>query len=118
MTPVLHLDLSTLPLFAWAFPMPKRRSDGRFHDTGLVRPYRPCPTDFREQFLEMGQSKEIEEHYRTNWRCIARWIEESGGDELRAERFNLAGRKTGGKLRPGRRARRYVMGQTLTEKPR
>lgn len=28
----------------------------------------------------------IAEHYATNWRCIARWIDESGGDELRAAR--------------------------------
>ncbi|MEY4839016.1 MAG: hypothetical protein RLZZ475_2875 [Pseudomonadota bacterium] len=111
----LAADILTLPLFAWAYPMPKRRSDGRFHDTGLVRPYRPCPADFRERFLEMGQSKEIEEHYRTNWRCIARWIEEAGGDTLRAERR----KQSGGTARPNlRRARRYVLGMTLTEKTR
>lgn len=108
---ILTADLITLPLFAWAFAMPKRRRDGRFHDTGLIRPYRPCPADFRERFLDMGQSKEIEEHYRTNWRCIARWIEECGGDDLRAERRT----RSGGTARPKlRRARRYVMGQTLT----
>lgn len=81
-------------------------------DTGMVRPYRPCPPDFRERFLEMGQSKEIEEHYRTNWRLIIRWIEESGGEELRAERA----KRTGSPLRPYLRssaARRYVLGQRL-----
>ncbi len=92
-------------------PALARRSDGRAHDTGLVRPYRPCPHDFRDRFLALGQSKEIEEHYRTNWRVIRRWINEAGGDDLRAERFELAGRKTGGKLRG--RASRYVMGMTL-----
>ena len=79
-------------------------------DTGMIRPYRPCPHDFRETFLRLGQSKEIEEHYRTNWRVIRRWIEECGGYELRAERFAIAGAKTGGKLR----AKRYVLGRTLT----
>lgn len=90
--------------------MRTKRADGRSHDTGLVRPYRPCPNDFRETFLMLGQSKEIEEHYRTNWRVIRRWIEEAGGDSLRAERFQLAGAKTGGRLR----ARRYVLGLRLT----
>lgn len=92
----------------------KHRSDGRPHDTGLVRPYRPCPADFRDRFLELGYSKEIEEHYRTNWRVIARWIEEAGGEALRAERFKVAGARTGGKLRS--RASRYVLGRTLTVK--
>jgi len=93
-------------------PPTKCRTDGRNHDTGMLRPYRPCPADFRERFLEMGQSKEIEEHYRTNWRCIIRWIDESGGDALRAERFAIAGKRTGGRLSPERR-RRYVLGRTL-----
>jgi hypothetical protein len=66
---------------------------------GFVRPYRPCPRDFRETFLVLGWDRAIEEHYRTNWRCIRRWIEECGGIELRMARFALAGAKTGGKLR-------------------
>lgn len=79
-------------------------------DTGLVRPYRPCPPDFREQYLRLGQTKEIEEHYRTNWRVIRRWIDDAGGDALREERAAVSG----GFVRPKqRRARRYVMGQTL-----
>lgn len=94
----------------------KRRTDGRLHDTGLLRPYRPCPADFRERFLEMGWDG-IDEHYRTNWRVIYRWIEECGGDALRAERFAIAGRKTGGRLQPERR-KRYVLGMTLTRKAR
>lgn len=28
----------------------------------------------------------IDEHYRTNWRCIRRWILESGGETLREAR--------------------------------
>lgn len=88
----------------------KRRTDGRTHDTGTIRPYRPCPADFRERYLEMGQSKEIEEHYRTNYRCIRRWIEENGGDKLRAERRAI----TGCPERPYLRARNYVLGRTLS----
>lgn len=80
---------------------------------GLIRPYRPCPPDFREVYLANGWDGPlgpIDEHYGTNWRCITRWIEECGGDELRAERARL----TGAPLRPKRRrAFRYVAGRTL-----
>lgn len=81
-------------------------------DTGLKRPTRPCPRDFRETYLQLGQSKEIEDHYRTNWRVIIRWIEESGGDELRQARSAVSGQP----VRPGSRsdrARRYVLGLML-----
>lgn len=77
--------------------MPAKRQP----DTGLVQPYRPCPGDFRERFLELGQSKELEEHYRTNWRVIRRWIEETGGDELREARARRSGSKTRPYLRTG-----------------
>lgn len=79
-------------------------------DTGTIRPYRPIPPDFRAVYLRMGQGKEIEEHYRTNWRVIRRWIEEGGGEELRAERAKVSG----GFVRPNQRAKRYVLGRTLT----
>jgi hypothetical protein len=52
---------------------------------GRVRPYRPCPTDFREHFIELGW-QDIAEHYATNWRVIARWIDESGREDLRTAR--------------------------------
>lgn len=97
-------------------PHENLRSDGRPHDTGMVRPYRRCPADFREQFLLLGYSKEIEEHYRTNWRVIRRWIEESGGEELRAARRAISGGTARPKLRSGSRARRYVLGRTLAVK--
>ena len=29
---------------------------------GGVRPYRPCPPDFREVFMQLSQLREIEEH--------------------------------------------------------
>jgi hypothetical protein len=86
-----------------------RRSDGRAHDTGTVNPYRPCPPDFREVFLEMGWDG-IVDHYRTNWRCIRRWIEESGGEELRAARRAI----TGCTARPKLRSRNYVLGNRLS----
>lgn len=95
-------------------PHEKLRSDGRPHDTGLVRPYRPCPADFREVFLRLGQSKEIEEHYHTNWRVIRRWIEECGGDRLRAERRKISGGTERPSLRAENRAKRYVLGRKLT----
>jgi hypothetical protein len=85
---------------------PKRR----VWDTGMIRPYRAAPADFREVYLRLGQDKAIEEHFRTNWRCITRWIEECGGDELREARAAI----TGAKLKPHRRSKRYVMGRTLT----
>lgn len=62
-----------------------RRSDGRLHDTGLIRPYRPKPADFRETYVSMGWDG-IEDHYCTNWRVIRRWIEEEGKAELIAAR--------------------------------
>lgn len=81
---------------------------------GGVRPYRPLPSDFRERFLELGQSKELEEHYRTNWRVIRRWIEEAGGDDLRAARRAVSGGTARPTLRAESRAKRYVMGRTLS----
>ena len=84
-------------------------------DTGLVRPMRPLPADFRDVFCRLGQSKEIEEHYRTNWRVILRWIEEAGGDELRTARSAVSGQPVRPTLRSDR-AKRYVMGRTLRGK--
>jgi hypothetical protein len=75
------LDAATLPA------TPHRRR----WDTGTIKPMRPLPSDFRAVFLRLGQTKEIEEHYRTNWRVIRRWIDEAGGDELRAARARVSG---------------------------
>lgn len=72
---------------------------------GFTRPYRPCPPDFRERYLELGWSKELIEHYRTNWRCIARWIEEAGGEELRQARAAISGSRP----RPYRRSTAAVL---------
>lgn len=55
------------------------------NETGLVRPYRAKPADFRDRYLEMGWDG-IEDHYATNWRVIRRWILEEGREQLRADR--------------------------------
>lgn len=57
----------------------------RRNDTGLIRPYRPKPDDFRVRYIEMGWDG-LDEHYRCNWRCIRRWIMEEGREQLRAAR--------------------------------
>jgi len=79
-------------------------------DTGMVRPYRPAPKNFVEAYLRLGFSKELREELATNDRCIARWIEENGGDALRRQRSAI----TGNPLRKHNRSSRYVMGRTLT----
>lgn len=91
---------------------PRRRQP----DTGLIRPTRPCPADFRETYLAMGWDG-IEDHYRTNWRVIRRWIAEAGGDELKTARAAMVraeGRRT--LHHDGQRARRFVLGQALTKR--
>jgi hypothetical protein len=74
------------------------------------------PPDFRERYIEMGYGGAIEEHYHCSCRTIDKWIEVAGGEELRAARYAVAGAKTGGKLRPEKRARRYVLGLRLSGK--
>lgn len=51
----------------------------------------------------------ITDHYRTNDRIIRRWIDEAGGEQLRAARRAI----TKGHPNPSKRSR-YVMGRTLT----
>jgi len=55
-------------------------------DTGLIRPYRPKPSDFLETFARMGWDG-IDEHYRTNWRVIRRWYLEEGEDRCDQARY-------------------------------
>lgn len=71
---------------------------------GMTKPYRPKPTDFRETFIAIGWHG-IEDHYRTNWRVIRRWVEEEGFDDLRKARADFVRAK---------RRKRYVLGRTLT----
>jgi len=80
---------------------------------GARRPQRACPSDFRQTFLRLGQSKEIEEFYCTNWRVIRRWIEEAGGEELRTARRDISGGTARPALRAESRRKRYVLGRTL-----
>lgn len=69
---------------------------------GMLRPMRPCPRDFRETYLQIGWDG-IEDHYHANSRCIARWVEESGGEELRRARSAITRRPP----QPQRRSTRY-----------
>ena len=63
-------------------PEQKSRTAAR---CGRIKPYHPCPPDFRDRYIELGW-EDIAEHYATNWRVIARWIDETGREDLRAAR--------------------------------
>lgn len=73
------------------------------NETGLIRPRRPKPRDFRKRYLEMGWDREIEDHYRCNWRCIRRWIIEEGKDQLRADRAAVVAAERAAVRAPRRR---------------
>ena len=70
----------------------------RRNDTGLVRPYRPKPHDFRDRYIEMGWDG-LDEHYRCNWRCIRRWINEEGREDLVAARADAVRRRAADRRR-------------------
>lgn len=99
--------------------LPKRK---RKPDTGLIRPYRPCPPDFRETYIRMGWDG-LDGHYRTNWRVIRRWIilqiaedEAAGRIHLKAARTNwLAENGVNVRRRELRGSRRsdFVMGHRM-----
>lgn len=63
---------------------PEQRSRTKCRE-GRIRPYRPCPIDFREKYIELGWHY-VDAHYRAHWRTIARWIDETGRLELKAAR--------------------------------
>lgn len=63
---------------------PEQRSRMKSRE-GRIRPYRPCPADFRERYIELGWHY-VDAHYRAHWRTIARWIDETGRLELKAAR--------------------------------
>jgi len=52
---------------------------------GRLRPYRPCPADFRETYIRIGW-EEICDHYHAHWSTVARWIDETGRQDLRKAR--------------------------------
>ncbi len=62
------------------------RNPNRKAYDGHIRPQctRPLPADFREEYIRTGWDAQY--WYGTNWRVMVRWIEEAGGDELRAAR--------------------------------
>jgi hypothetical protein len=72
--------------------MAKRRGNFRQDRSTLIpvrtQRARPCPPDFREVYLDIGWDG-IEEHFGTSSRVVARWVDESGGDELRAARAEV-----------------------------
>lgn len=65
--------------------------DGVHYRVGTCRRYRSCPPDFAEMFIRFGWGRAIYDHYECSDRCIARWIDECGGDELRAKRAAVSG---------------------------
>lgn len=71
----------------------RQRTRKRVPDTGLIRPYRPRPADFRDTYIRMGWEG-IDEHYQTNWRVIRRWILEQIADDLAAGRIHLKAART------------------------
>ena len=72
--------------------MAKRRGNFRQDRNSLIparkERARPCPPDFRKVYLDIGWDG-IEEHFGTSSRVIARWVDECGGDELRAARADI-----------------------------
>jgi hypothetical protein len=64
--------------------LPEQRSKMKSRE-GRIRPYRPCPADFREKYIELGWHY-VDAHYHANWRTIARWIDETGRQELKVAR--------------------------------
>ncbi len=69
----------------------KALKDGIHYRPGTRRPYRAAPADFAETFARLGWGDELLEHYRCNDRSIRRWIDECGGDEVRARRSAVTG---------------------------
>lgn len=100
----------------------RHRTRKRVPDTGLVRPYRPRPADFRETYIRMGWEG-IDEHYQTNWRVIRRWILEQIADDLAAGRIHLKAARSNWLAQNGEHVRRcevrgsrrsdYVSGRKL-----
>lgn len=81
---------------------------------GITRPYRPCPKDFEQRFIELGWDG-IKDAFHANTRTIARWLDECGKERLVALRDEhlRATRWPNGAPGP-KRAKRYAAGRTLT----
>jgi hypothetical protein len=52
---------------------------------GRLRPYRLCPADLRETYILIGW-EHICDHYHAHWSTVARWNDETGRSQLRADR--------------------------------
>lgn len=66
------------------------------------RPFiRPCPPDFVDVYLQIGWDG-IEDHFRAHKHTIKRWVQECGGDELKARRRDA--------VRASRLSRSFIRG--------
>lgn len=72
---------------------PKRRlnrgmtpptTNARSRSAKAGAPRRERPADFREQFIRLGW--DCVDHYSTSWKVIARWLDEEGRAEVKADR--------------------------------
>lgn len=52
----------------------------------LGRPLRPMPDDFEEVFVAIGWDSV--DHYSTNPKRVARWLDDAGRDKLKQRRRN------------------------------
>jgi hypothetical protein len=81
--------------------------------------YRPMPADFPEMFVLLGWDT-ICEHYQAHKTTVKRWMLNHGEEGLRERRrayleaiYAARGHKVPG-IKPGARAKRYVLGRTLS----
>lgn len=94
-----------------AQPITTRKANARRKrtpDTGLLRPYRPKPIDFREVYVRMGWEG-LDEHYRTNWRCIRRWVFEQIEEDEAMGRIHLKAARANWLAQHGEKIRRQEL---------
>lgn len=58
--------------------------NARRQDAKAGAPLRERPADFREQFIRLGW--DCVDHYSTSWKVVARWLDEEGRAEVKADR--------------------------------
>lgn len=69
-----------------------RASTPRKATLGITKPLRALPRDFRETYIRLGWEG-VGPHYGAQWKVIARWLAQAGGDDLRRERSQVTGRR-------------------------
>ena len=69
----------------------KALKPGIHYRPGTRRPYRNVPADFAEKYKQWGYTRDLSEYFGCNDYTIRRWIDESGGDQLRAARSAVSG---------------------------